>query len=300
MAQPKPVEITANDLVDYLATESDFAFEAQTVKKMRDLGFQVQHGGTYTDTVTSKPRQFDIRATLASDRRVIRLAIECKNLKKTFPLLVTCLPRCDQEAFQHVTFSINLDTYTFREFNRGPTSRAMQPRSRTLEISGSNCMYHLQKPVGKVLTQVQRLDNQTFNVNDSEVYGKWSQAISSAEDLVTLAEEDGEQSSLGYCFSGIWPVLIVPSGTLWQCSFDFDGNQTSAPALTHRAQLFVAKECHPRSHFPPSTPYTFSHLEILTSDGLQQFIDQITNYDMLIPQHLVESTLSQLGSGFDR
>ena len=93
MPKPEPKEIEASDLLDYLSAESDFAFEARVVKDFRKKGFNVEHGGTYMDSVTGKPRQFDIRATLATETSVIRLAVECKNLKTIFPLLVSCLPR---------------------------------------------------------------------------------------------------------------------------------------------------------------------------------------------------------------
>ena len=105
-SQPSQKEITAADLTDYLNSESDFAFEIRAIKELQKAG-DVLHGGTYMDAITGKPRQFDIRVTISKDRCVIRLAVECKNLKTTFPLLVSCLLRRDDEAFQHIAASVD-------------------------------------------------------------------------------------------------------------------------------------------------------------------------------------------------
>jgi hypothetical protein len=56
---------TAADLKEYLASADDFAFEREIYSVAKGLGFQVQHAGLYTDPVTGKPRQFDVRASCA-------------------------------------------------------------------------------------------------------------------------------------------------------------------------------------------------------------------------------------------
>src|SRR4051812_46650875 len=118
MAKTSQKEITAADLTNYLDSESDFAFEIRAIKELQKAG-EVLHGGTYMDTITGKPRQFDIRVTISKDRCVIRLAVECKNLKKTFPLLVSCLPRSDDEAFQYIAASVDLNYCTLPDVDQG-------------------------------------------------------------------------------------------------------------------------------------------------------------------------------------
>ena len=55
-------KIDDTDLAEYLATQSGFAFELQCLQRLHTLGYQCQHGGSYSDPVTRKIRQFDIRA----------------------------------------------------------------------------------------------------------------------------------------------------------------------------------------------------------------------------------------------
>ena len=62
MAKLKNDPIDSTDLVEFLDTSSDFAFELACVKRLSELGYRCQHGGSYVDPVTKKARQFDIRA----------------------------------------------------------------------------------------------------------------------------------------------------------------------------------------------------------------------------------------------
>ena len=212
MAKPFQKELTAADLTDYVNSESDFAFEIRVIKELQKAG-DVVHGGTYTDAITGKSRQFDIRVTISNDWRVNRLAVECKNLKTTFPLLVSCLPRRDDEAFQHIALSIDIAYHTFPEADQGRIAcLANEAFVRTLSMANANCMYKTGEPVGKTLAQVGRDSNNLFNVNDSEIYGKWSQALSSADDLVAMCPDDGKSKECSYCFSSVIPVLIVRMG----------------------------------------------------------------------------------------
>lgn len=146
-------EITAADLTDYLNCESDFAFEIRVMKELKKVG-DVLHGGTYMDAITGKSREFDMRVTIPNERRVIRLAVECKNLKTTSPLLVSCLPRRNYEAFQHIAVSIDLAYYTFPDADQGEMAcLANEPFVRTFSMASANCMYKTGEPVGKTLAQ---------------------------------------------------------------------------------------------------------------------------------------------------
>lgn len=297
---PFPKEIDANDIADYLASESDFAFEIRVVKELRRLEFEVEHGGTYIDDVSGKPRQFDVRATLANDIRVIRLATECKNLKSTFPLLVSCLPRTPDEAFQDISLSVNTKVFTFPDSPQRDSSLrlpALEPSLKTLRIYGSNCLYHAEMPVGKVVAQIGRDTNGQFTVNDSEVYGKWSQALSSADDLVSMAGGAAEQTPANARLSCVIPALVVPDNTLWMCGFDFDGNRVINPVQCDRIQLYVAKRpaCEERG-LPHSIgqPYTLSHLEIVTFTGLKDLVTALTAHRLLMPDDVGKPLINGL------
>jgi hypothetical protein len=80
MAKLKTDPIKADDLIAYLDDYSDFSFEIQVLNALIASEFTCEHGGTYDDPVTNKPREFDIRATRNFEKHLLRLAVECKNL----------------------------------------------------------------------------------------------------------------------------------------------------------------------------------------------------------------------------
>ena len=85
--------ITSTDLTEYLENESDFSFELEILNMLRSMNVDCEHGGNYTDPVTGKTREFDIRASKTINHYRVRMAIECKNIKENFPVLVSCVPR---------------------------------------------------------------------------------------------------------------------------------------------------------------------------------------------------------------
>jgi len=220
--------------------------------------------------------------------------------KTTFPLLVSCLPRRDDEAFQHIAASVDLGYYTLSDTDQGETAfLANEPFVRTLSMASANCMYKTGEPVGKMLAQVSRDSNNVFNVSDAEIYGKWSQALSSADDLVAMCPDDGKLKECDYCFSSVIPVLVVPDGTLWRCAFDLDGNRTIEPELTKRVQLFVGKQSSYRQMMVLGSDYMVSHLEIVTLSGLPDLIADLNTHETLVPASVAKSFEENLGPCFD-
>jgi hypothetical protein len=74
MAKLKKDEMTAEDLAEFVRTNSDFAFEMRVLAQLRTDGFDCSHSGTYRDPVTDKIRQFDIRATMRRGDSALGLA----------------------------------------------------------------------------------------------------------------------------------------------------------------------------------------------------------------------------------
>jgi hypothetical protein len=56
MAKLKPDPITAKHLEDFVANDSDFAFEMKVLAQLRNLEFDCKHSGTYQDPVSDKIR----------------------------------------------------------------------------------------------------------------------------------------------------------------------------------------------------------------------------------------------------
>jgi hypothetical protein len=289
------IEIGEADLLEYIENESDFAFEIRVVKELMQYG-DLSHGGTYIDPNTQKPRQFDIRMSILDESRVIRLAVECKNLKRSYPAIISCLPRSLQEATNDVVISIDVsrwrfdlpDRFDFPGIERLESARVLHPED-TISL------YPVGHPVGKAITQVGRDTTGKLNSRDGDVYDKWSQALSSANDLVGICQKDGDRSIRGFCFSCVVPVLVVPDGTLWSCEFDAGGNRRTVPTKVERAQLYVGREyLIDTNGIGPGEPYTLSHLEVVTLSGFGKLIEQLKTYQFLIPKVHEEGILNDL------
>lgn len=299
MAKESQQDMTADDLRTYLETESDFAFEIRVIKELRKAG-EVLHGGTYMDAVTGKPRQFDIRVTISREVSMIRMAVECKNLKKAAPLLVSCLPREADEAVHCVAMSIDLDHRTFAGSGRGQVRTRFGTQTvQTLPLKAEHgAMYRPGEPVGKTLAQIVRDKQGKILGNDSEIYSKWSQALSSSDDLVAQCVTDGESKRDHYCFSTVVPVLVVPDGTLWRCAFDLDGNRTAEPEEVSRVPYYVGKESSYGKLVAAEGVFVISHLEIVTLSGLSELLKELNKHKHLVHDNIGQRLEDNLGSGF--
>ena len=100
---PKRAEVRA-----LIESGDDFGHELRVGRILTAAGLRPTHGGTYVDPQTSKNREFDYRAAFwKNPGEVIRLAIECKNLRNSAPLIVCGLPRSRDDAYHHFVCANN-------------------------------------------------------------------------------------------------------------------------------------------------------------------------------------------------
>jgi hypothetical protein len=112
MAKLKTDAIKASDIAEFLERSSDFSFEMAVLHELTALGFSCTHGGTYRDPITGKNREFDIRAKIIKAPSYnLTLAVECKNLRPNFPLLISCVQRQKSEAIHQVIISEKTPLY---------------------------------------------------------------------------------------------------------------------------------------------------------------------------------------------
>ncbi|MDI3467863.1 MAG: hypothetical protein OJF50_006684 [Nitrospira sp.] len=296
MAKKLKVEsIEKSDLVEFLNDVSDFSFETKVLKALIGMGFGCEHSGSYADPITNEVREFDIRATkIFRDRFFLRLAVECKNLRPNFPILISCLPRRQEESFHETSLSVNPDKCPIEK--PSPYSvRAMISTSKNVRLTGEYSLYKPGDPVGKSCDQVGRLLSGEFTSGDSGIYNKWAQALSSAHDLTYLSCTDGEDRTGDFAVSLVIPTLVVPNRQLWVAQYDSDGNRTADPELVDRCSYFIDQ-----SYFHKGLSHhalTISHLEFLTVDGLRAFIDGLCGDDEKIDAsfpatHILQSIVS--------
>lgn len=82
-------------LNEFVANDSDVAFEVQVLATLRRLHFECLHSGTYQDPISQEIRQLDIRASTTRDRVTLALAVECRNLRANHPLLLSAVPQTE-------------------------------------------------------------------------------------------------------------------------------------------------------------------------------------------------------------
>lgn len=274
MAKLKNDPIGKADLIEYLNTASDFAFELRCLERLTSLGFQCQHSGSYTDPVTKKTRQFDLRAQKQFlEKRHVRCAIECKSLNESFPLLVMCVSRPPDESFHELILSYHPDMVD----QNYPRSPAYDKKCETVRVESPHSVYAAGAFVGKSCTQVGKAGDDSIAANDAEVFNKWSQALASAADLADDATEKGEQRN-GAFLSLILPVLVVPDGTLWRANYESNGARIDDPVQTDRCSFFVGQYYSPG--FLNGTSLTVSDLEFVTLSGLETLMK-----DILLPNN---------------
>lgn len=269
MAKLKTEAITQHDLVKYLAGYSDFSFELAVLKMLREHEVACDHGGHYVDPVTHKSREFDIRATKTIDRYRIRMSVECKNIRENFPILVSCVPRHEDESYHQVALvsEHKRDSSTFTPVF------IHQSRATVLDIRGPYSLYATGGPIGKSTVQVGRAMDGSITANDSELYEKWGQCLSSLHGMANDIYWDGDEDDpLDTYMSAAFPFVVVPDGRLWVSSYDLDGRCVSDPTQVNRCSCFIGKDYKMGTELTSARLWV-SHLEIVTLDGLRSFVE---------------------------
>lgn len=267
MAKLRSTPIESEDLVDYLDGHSDFSFELKVLKLLRDAKFDCEHGGHYTDPVTKKSREFDIRARYHLENLHVRLSVECKNVRDNFPVLLSRLPRTKEESFNHVCILYDepepqglLNVVPYDPF---------RSRAKSTIFKAARSPYPIGSPCGKSITQVGRVNDGSISSGDSEIYDKWGQSLNSISDLVSEMVSDGKSTDQKH-FSICLPILVFPDDRMWAVDYDHGGNLVSAPKRIDRCSFFVG-QTYSIGITGPS--YGISHLELFTFSGLKNFID---------------------------
>lgn len=257
--------IGVEDIKEYLSTQDDFALELYVYRQAVALGHEASHGGSYEDPVTKKFRQYDLRVAVHRGNRRVALAIECKSLKASYPLLVSRVPRSPSESFHQFVYS------------RTPTSGSLAVPGRdvdtgeSLEVRVQTACYPIGKHVGKSTAQVGRSTQGEIVSGDSETFDKWSQALASAHSLVSESLGHYKLSSTRSFVTAILPVLVVADGTLWVVDYDDDGNPISSPYQIDETTIYVGREYA----VGIKTKFIASHLHIFTRSAIGPFLESL-------------------------
>ena len=258
MAKLLPDPIDAGHLRTFVSKDSDFGFEMRCAHKFAELGFSVQHGRTYRDPITGKHRAFDLRCRIGDDRLKLSLAVECKNIRESYPILVSALPRAADEAFMDVIL-------------RGEEHRKL--RTTVGRDKDKKSVYTIGGMVGRSVVQVGR-DSNGFVSSNEETYDRLSQATNSCRDLV---EELAKPSRTFR--AAVVPVLAIPNQKLWQAEYKADGSLDVEPRRVERASVFLGASWEVDfvdGFGARKLTYHLSHLEIVTEGALEDFVSALS------------------------
>lgn len=292
MAKLKTDEILSEDLVEYLDSYSDFSFELKVLKMLRTSDINCEHGGYYEDPVTKKSREFDIRAIKTIQQYRVRMAIECKNIRDNFPILVSCIPRHEQESYHQIAFSCPPKTNSYKIANSLGQSRAT-----TFRILQQHSFYKAGEPVGKSTAQIGRDTKGRISANDGEIYEKWGQCLSSVDDPISDMYWDGDDDKKTY-YSAVFPFVVLPDERLWMITYDNDGHRNSDPFPTNHCSCYINKDYEMgTTSFGTRTWLWLSHIEIVTFEGMKAFVETYLQskegMEKIFPQEGIMEALSR-------
>lgn len=263
--------VLPSDIRSVITREDDFGHEMRVGAAIRSCpAIQMQHGGTYTDSITQKPRQFDYRCWLRKEAASVSLAVECKNLSPRVPLIVCGTGRRDNEAFHDLIESRN-GRFTRR------SAIIVGSSSVTRRAAGADAFYSPKSFVGKSLVRIQTDKKPMARAQDSDVYDKWAQALSSAVGLAESACHSAKASSVARFFTAVLPVVVVPDELLWRVVYDDSGGVSTDPAQVNECELFVGREIEVggEKRTPLFHQFTFSHVHFFTLAAFASFLSKM-------------------------
>src|SRR5690606_35256834 len=96
--------------------------------------------------------------------------------------------------------------------------------------------------VGKSTTQVGINAQGVFVSSDAEVHDKWTQALSSLDELVSASAWYKDDYEVNLFSTILLPILVVPKGTLWAADYDTTGKLTATPQCVDEATIFMGRD----------------------------------------------------------
>jgi hypothetical protein len=276
-------EITAKDIRSVIESSDDFGYELRVRRVLRGhREGQLQHGGTYVDPVTGRPRQFDLRWHVFFQELgvAINLAVECKNISHETPVVICGLNRRPNESFHCLIESRAAGTFragSSRVSFDGPSIGVVRHSAVSSDV------YPPDTFVGKSIVRIERRPDAARTANtavryiaskDKEIYDRWSQALASAKDLLLEARYYAHKYKLRHVFTVTLPVVVVPDDALWSAEYDEKGSLTTEPSKMDHCEFFVGREVEVPPEFPDFAAelFRFSHIHFFSLTGFANFL----------------------------
>ncbi len=229
----------------------------------------VTHGQTYNDPITDKPRQYDYRVEIRlkdaskfhSAECRLMLAVECKNLQESSPLIVCGRNRTSDEAF-----------HCYVQSRDDAINNPNHPAEiKTVKLTG---LYSFKEFVGKSLLHFKKSGSKDMKSIESEIYERWSQAIASCKDLAESSYSIQRSSKCRNFCSFIMPVVVFPNNRLWIAKYDDQGKLESDPEMVNACEYFVGTKY--KLGTMRADTLLLTHIHFVTLDGLADLLASFT------------------------
>lgn len=296
MAPREIKPITKEDIQSFIDSNSDFGLEIQVKKVISELGVTPLHGGAYLDPLQDINREYDFRFTFKQGIRTLYVAVECKNISGYSPVLVSCLPRSANEA-QSQFFVVTKDKRLNSKSSKRPggNSYILAGEFHSLDIENSK-RYPIEQLCGKSVNQVTRKRDGTLSGKDSEIFDRWSQAISS---LIDFSQESRTINlTTEYELHAFLPIVVIPDERLWRIGYDSVGNIVQPLEQVDCISVYIDKSFGNFNSKRPvnlraPTDVRFSHIEFMTLTGFRDFMSTLQLSDTLLEHFCPEEVVNQ-------
>ncbi|MEY2467227.1 MAG: hypothetical protein QOD03_1748, partial [Verrucomicrobiota bacterium] len=274
--------ITAPDIQNVVLKEDDFGHEMRVGKIIRSVpGIRFEHGGTYTDPVTNKPRQFDFRCSLRKDDQELHMAVECKNLLSSVPMVMCGTDRRIEESFHDLIEARMNSVSPSRQKHVIYMDGAS---SATFRVSRENSVYPPNSFVCKSILRIKPNPNKSqsssdlfVSASDSDIYDSWAQAVSSSVELLQFACETARRYRRPKCYTAVLPIVVVPDSALWIVDYDENGLIRKAPQQVDSGELFIGREIQVSKEAMMAHQFEISHIHFFTLTGFSSFFSTVVS-----------------------
>jgi len=276
MPKLKTDAITIKDVAEYSKDSADFSFELKVAHAAKEYGMILTHSGIYRDPITNSAREYDIRGeidAIGTNLKIRNLfAIECKNIRANFPLVVHCAKREFARAYQNVVFTPSLENQPNLTFLRPNQQIALRDRQG---------FYLANNSFGLSIDQVGRAKHGDSIVNNDEfTYSRVSQAINSSYDLIHSAVVDtGPQDTLSF----IYPVVVIPDDRLFVIDYD-SSFEPLTPTKKDMISLYSGHTWNIMHN--TSVDFILSHIDIVTISHLHKYLESVIHVSTIVPMHI--------------
>lgn len=272
--------ITQFDITEFLRDKSDFAFEMAVLNKLKKLGFECDHAGTFSDPISHKVRRYGIRARKEWGRFSVGLAVECLNPRPNLPLVIHTVPRVKAEAFHQVLIGEDVQIPE-KDSNFFVRSQGKDHTSRAVVVKSTATPYLTGNQVGKAAVLVGREATGRIHA-ESSVTDRLSKAVNVTYDMIKRAHHDTNREKV----CALVPLLIIPEGRVWQVDYDEDGNIMGGAFQTGHVSYFVGWRFRANPSDPHGPSFTVSHVEIVTVNNLEALFKRCLDPDEYPPGFL--------------